>query len=146
MIVYNKLNGQAHVCQKHPFKDEYLIPSDMVETAPPGYDATKQKAEYLFDKWQISNLEVEAEITSTETSSDMPTAMDLLRQMRDEKLAASDFRMVTDYAGTDQDAWKAYRVKLRNIPSDIDAGKLPKPTISETDPYAIVWNSWPKEP
>lgn len=38
-----------------------------------------------------------------------------LREVRNNKLAESDWRMTIDYEGTDQEEWKTYRRALRDI-------------------------------
>lgn len=38
-----------------------------------------------------------------------------LRQQRNQKLAQSDWRMVSDYPGTNQTEWQTYRQALRDI-------------------------------
>jgi hypothetical protein len=56
-----------------------------------------------------------------------------LRQERDTKLAKSDWRAMPD-APTMSDAWKAYRKKLRDLPSTLD------------DTTVLKTITWPTEP
>ena len=44
--------------------------------------------------------------------------MDEIKDARTKELADSDWRMVADYPGTDQEAWKTYRQNLRDIPQE----------------------------
>lgn len=47
------------------------------------------------------------------------SAVRTLRPVRDQLLADSDFRMLPDYPGSDQDDWKTYRDALRNLPDEV---------------------------
>lgn len=53
----------------------------------------------------------------------------LLREERDQKLAATDWRATIDYPGDDQTAWLEYRQALRDV--------------TKQDPNNITW---PEEP
>lgn len=53
----------------------------------------------------------------------------LLREERDRKLAATDWRATIDYPGDDQAAWLEYRQALRDV--------------TEQDPENVTW---PEEP
>ena len=55
-------------------------------------------------------------------------AMEALRQERDAKLAASDWRGISD--NTMPDEWKSYRAALRDFPASVDLNNI----------------VWPKEP
>ena len=44
--------------------------------------------------------------------------MDEIKDARAKELVDSDWRMVSDYQGSDQEAWKTYRQNLRDIPQD----------------------------
>jgi hypothetical protein len=146
MIVYRKENGSAVACQKHPFKDEFLIPANTVESAPPDFDETTQIAEFVSDKWQISTIFVEQneDIIDDDKLPD-PTPIELIRILRDNLLKESDFRMVADYSGGDQEAWKSYRQQLRELPAQIEAGKLPQPQFDQNG-LLIPYPNWPKPP
>ena len=41
-----------------------------------------------------------------------------VKACRDRILAASDWRDLPSYAGSDQAAWRTYRQKLRDLPQD----------------------------
>ena len=43
---------------------------------------------------------------------------DEIKTYRTKELTKSDWRMVADYPGSNQDAWKTYRQSLRDIPQD----------------------------
>ena len=45
--------------------------------------------------------------------------LNAVRFKRNRLLVESDWRMVSDYRGSDQDAWKKYRQDLRDIPHGI---------------------------
>ena len=55
--------------------------------------------------------------------------MRLLREERDRRLAATDWRATIDYPGDDQAAWLEYRQALRDV--------------TEQDPENVTW---PEEP
>ena len=42
-------------------------------------------------------------------------AIAVLRSIRDQKLSSSDWRMVSDYPGSNQTEWQTYRQALRDI-------------------------------
>ena len=44
--------------------------------------------------------------------------IDEIKEARTKELVDSDWRMVSDYQGSDQEAWKTYRQNLRDIPQD----------------------------
>lgn len=70
--------------------------------------------------------------------------MEQLRMMRDSKLKECEWRMTVDYPYADQDAWKTYRQALRELPQQIEAGTVPKPSLTEFD--ELVFDHWPSEP
>ena len=45
--------------------------------------------------------------------------LDAIRFERNRLLTESDWRMVTDYQGSDQDTWKTYRQSLRDITNGV---------------------------
>ena len=55
-------------------------------------------------------------------------AMEALRQERNAKLAASDWRGISD--NNMSDSWKTYRQQLRDFPENVDLSNI----------------TWPKEP
>jgi len=70
--------------------------------------------------------------------------MNLLRRERDSRLAESDWRVAPDYSSADQPAWIIYRKDLRELPQEIEEGRLPQPSISESG--ELIFNHWPLEP
>ena len=70
-------------------------------------------------------------------------AMSFLRIERDKKLADSDWRMTTDYAGADSEQWRAYRLELRNIPNRVDSGEF---TVFLSESGELIFNNWPIPP
>ena len=53
----------------------------------------------------------------------------LLREERDKKLAATDWRATVDYPGNDKQLWLDYRQALRDV--------------TEQDPNNVIWPSEP---
>jgi len=48
--------------------------------------------------------------------AEMPArALNLLREQRNQLLASTDWRMVSDYPGSNQTEWQTYRQSLRDI-------------------------------
>ena len=72
-------------------------------------------------------IQRDAEIAAWVAGED-DRAMAALRQERNEKLAASDWRGISD--NNMSDSWKTYRQQLRDFPANVDLANI----------------SWPKEP
>jgi len=143
MLVYNKANGSVYKCQRHPFKDEWLIPEDCTIEEPPQFDAEKEFVVYADNKWTVNQIPVPEDEPEIDEFPEMDSsAMGQLRGERDSLLNKCDFRILPDYVGGDQEAWKAYRQKLRDMSAQIEAGTLPQPTL---DDYGIL-NPYPKWP
>ena len=65
-------------------------------------------------------------------------AMNVLRRKRNRLLFQSDWRMTNDYPYGDQELWKAYRQKLRDITSTCNP---------ELDEFENLLNiNWPEKP
>ena len=74
-----------------------------IGTEPPPYNPTHQHCSYTNSAWVLIDRD---------RSSD---AMKILRRDRNAKLSESDWRMVSDYPGTNQTEWQTYRQALRDI-------------------------------
>jgi hypothetical protein len=77
-----------------------------------GYDATLRQNELYFD---VDHPPTEAEIQTKLAELEAAEPLRLLREKRNQLLAQSDWRMVSDYPGTNQTEWQTYRQALRDI-------------------------------
>ena len=75
--------------------------------------------------FDVTWAQIETELISLEAAEPMR----LLREERDRRLAATDWRATIDYPGDDQAAWLEYRQALRDV--------------TEQDPENVTW---PEEP
>ena len=66
------------------------------------------------------------------------TPEELLRSIRNKMLLKTDWRINADYPGTDQEAWKAYRQALRDLPANSE------PQLDENGQLTNV--TWPEKP
>ena len=64
---------------------------------------------------------------------------ELLREKRDQLLAATDWRATVDYPGSDQAAWLTYRQFLRDLPSH-------SPNAALDEQGNLINVTWPKPP
>ena len=87
---------------------------------------TRKRMEFLKDdsmqfflETEVSNTPV-ANITKYDKKEHtfVYLTMDEIKEARTKELVDSDWRMVSDYQGSDQEAWKTYRQNLRDIPQD----------------------------
>ena len=79
----------------------------------------------------------EADIINKKSDLESAAPMEALRAQRDEKLADCDWRASSDLTLTD--AWKNYRIALRNLPET-----SPSPTL---DSNGVLGNvTWPTAP
>jgi len=83
----------------------FLLPANSTEIAPPDFDASTHACFFDGTDWVITEIS---------TPEPIP-AMDQLRQQRNQLLAATDWRMVSDYPGANQTEWQTYRQALRDI-------------------------------
>ena len=81
-----------------------------------------------------SREEVEAKKAELEAAEPMR----LLRIERNRRIAETDWRMHSDYPGSNQEKWKTYRQALRDLPATAD------PQLDEQDILTNV--TWPEEP
>ena len=80
----------------------------------------------------------ETEITNKIASLDTAEPMRLLREERDKKLAACDWRASSDL--TISDAWKTYRQALRDLPASAT------PKLDSSYNLDLTSVTWPTEP
>tara|TARA_R110002126_G_scaffold154120_1_gene301227 strand:- start:159 stop:509 length:351 start_codon:yes stop_codon:yes gene_type:complete len=79
----------------------------------------------------------EADINNKKSALESAAPMEELRRQRDRKLAECDWRASSDLTLTD--AWKNYRIALRNLPET-----SPSPTL---DSNGVLGNvTWPTAP
>ncbi len=74
-----------------------------IGTEPPLYNPIHQHCSYTNSAWVLIDRD---------RSSD---AMKILRRDRNSKLSESDWRMVSDYPGSNQSEWQTFRQALRDI-------------------------------
>jgi hypothetical protein len=141
MIGYIIGNGNAVVLQKNPWRDEYLIPEDVTLEKPPSFDEAKETVSFADGQWNVAEI-VEEENWQPNNNID---PMENFRMERDALLKQCDFRVLPDYAGSDQEAWKSYRQKLRDMPAQIESGTLPKPTLDANN-LPTEYPKWPTLP
>ena len=70
-------------------------------------------SEYIFESNQTPPTESEIQAKLAELEAAEP--MRILRQERNQLLAQTDWRMVSDYPGSNQTDWQTYRQALRDI-------------------------------
>jgi len=106
---------------KHNF-----LPEALVELRP-GAVFTVRDGEIFWegDITKPSEKEIQNKIAELEAAEPLR----LLREERDRRLTATDWRATIDYPGDDQAAWLEYRQALRDI--------------TEQDPENVTW---PEEP
>ena len=80
---------------------------------------------YNENKLKLTEEQIQAKIAELEALEPMR----LLRQERNLRLAETDWRMHSDYPGSNQEKWKTYRQALRDLPATQepqldDAGNL----------------------
>ena len=71
----------------------------------------------------------EEELQTKITELEVAEPMRLVREERDRRLTATDWRATIDYPGDDQSSWLEYRQALRDV--------------TEQDPENVIW---PEEP
>lgn len=79
--------------------------------------------------WSEKSQPTEAELQAKIAELEAAEPMRLLREERDRRLAATDWRATIDYPGDDQAAWLEYRQALRDV--------------TKQDPENVTW---PEEP
>ena len=82
-------------------------------------------------EWNSSDIQQpsEEEIQNKIAELEAAEPLRLLREERDQKLAATDWRATVDYPGNDKQLWLDYRQALRDV--------------TKQDPNNVIW---PEEP
>jgi len=83
------------------------------------------KVGWMYDP--TSNDVIDPLVALVNTPEGRAELMSRIRRDRNGRLAECDWRMTTDYPGTDQAAWATYRQALRDLPANI------------TDPANPTW-------
>ena len=103
-------------------------------------------AQYTFHKNQTAPTEEEIQAKIAELEAAEP--MRLLRLERNQKLTETDWRMHSDYPGSNQEVWRTYRQALRDLPNMIEPDDstepLPAPTIDQQG--QLIFLHWPEVP
>ena len=135
-IVYSKANGAEAKAFEDPREPgRYVMPAGSIEIKPPVFDSSTQKCYYNESEWIVEDIEV-----AEETKREPDDLFELVRSYRNQLLKDTDWRVLPDYQGTDQDLWLAYRQELRDI-----LETYPSPTWnSETQQIEnLVWPETP---
>jgi len=73
--------------------------------------------------------------------------MRLLRIERNNLLTQTDWRIIRGLEkGLDITDWKIYREDLRDLPSKIESGLIPAPTMDEGESLTLNFDHWPISP
>lgn len=91
-------------------------------------------------KWLDSSIEKPTyeEVLSEIERLEKLEPMKMVREERDELIAATDWRATVDYPGSDQAAWLTYRQALRDLPANS--------TPSLDDNGQLTGVTWPTPP
>ena len=85
------------------------------------------------DKTQPTEAEIQAKIAELQAAEPLRQ----LREQRNQLLAQSDWRMVSDYPGSNQTEWQTYRQSLRDITTQT-------PSLDENGQLTGI--TWPTPP
>jgi hypothetical protein len=99
-----------------------------------GFNATLRQNKLYFD---VDNPPSEVEIQNKLTELQAAEPMRQLRIQRNKILAESDWRMVSDYPGSNQNEWQTYRQALRDITTQT-------PSLDENGNLTDI--TWPTPP
>ena len=90
----------------------------LVELYPEGAGYMQEGLQYSGLKWTDSRSKpTETEIQTKIAELKALEPMRLLRQERNRRLAETDWRMHSDYPGSNQEVWRTYRQALRDLPA-----------------------------
>ena len=94
----------------------------------------------LYPQWRNNsiNLTDESLIDAKIAELEAAEPLRLLRQKRNQLLAATDWRATVDYPSSDQTEWLTYRQALRDLPATAD------PQLDENGQLTNI--VWPEEP
>ena len=137
-IVYNKINGsKAHAFEDPREPGRYVLPAGSTEIKPPGFDPSTQKCYYNESEWIVEDI-----VIDEKPPWKPEDIFEHVRNIRNQLLKDTDWRVLPDYQGTDQELWLAYRQELRDI-----LETYPSPTWnSETQEIEnLVWPETPLE-
>ena len=91
-------------------------------------DQKLTKVDVYLDSGKAYSVKVET-CTDEEKAANIAMQWEIIREERNEKLEATDWRASSDLTMSDE--WKNYRAELRSIPQ------------TQTDPYNITWPTPP---
>ena len=137
-VVYNKINGlEAHAFEDPREPGRYVMPAGSTEIKPPNFDPSTQKCYYNESEWIVEDIVLDENLPWE--PEDIFTHV---RSIRNQLLKDTDWRVLPDYQGTDQELWLVYRQELRDI-----LETYPSPTWnSETQQIEnLVWPETPLE-
>ena len=123
-------------------------------------EKTKEVRDFPLEKLtDIPNWDKLHQLIDTTLKEDIPPEptlaekLDMLRGVRSDLLQEADITILRFLENGEAipPEWAKYRQDLRNLPSEIESGNLPEPTVvnngSEYFPdFAIQFNSWPVKP
>lgn len=133
MIAYSTKTGFPVDCQTDPLDGGYLLPADSTEVPPPDFDNNTHTCVFEGSQWVVTEIEVPEPVPTPEPIS----AMDLLRMQRNYLIAETDWRVLSDYPGSNQAEWKTYRQALRDITTQT-------PSLDENGELTGI--NWPNPP
>ena len=124
--------------QPNPFvPNSYLVPPNCTDIEPPDFNIETQTCVMIDNEWVVSDIPN----PTTDLEMEPPpsySAMEILRFDRDQKLKESDYRMLSDYTGSNKDNWINYRQALRDLPANST------PSLDENGQLTGV--TWPTPP
>ena len=130
--IYIRSNANVSVAYESPLeKGVWHIPPKATEVVPPSFNTETQTCQFIDNKWVVTDIIVEEEVEPTPA-----TATELMRWQRNSKLAETDYFALAD--NTLSDAMKAYRQKLRDLPTTAS------PKLDENGDLTNV--TWPTKP
>lgn len=133
MIAYSTKTGFRVDCQTDPLDGGYLLPADSTEVPPPTFDASTHTCAFDGSQWVVT------EIPIPEPEPEPIPAIEQLRMQRNSLLVQTDWRMVSDYPGSNQTEWQTYRQALRDITTQT-------PSLdSDGDLTGIIWPTPPTD-
>lgn len=112
MFAYSITSGALVRRQKSPLEDNvFPIPAGCTDVEPPNFDASTHTCAFDGSQWVVTEIP----IPEPEPTPEPLSAMEQLRMERNQLLRDTDWRMVSDYPGTNQIEWQTYRQALRDI-------------------------------
>jgi len=133
--VYNTNNAEPIIAYEDPLDGGIILPNGAVETAPPEFDRSTHTCSFDGTQWVVTEIPV----PEPDYAQEPIPAMDQLRMQRDSFLMQSDYRMLSDYTGSDASSWVTYRKALRDLPAN-----SPNAALDENGQLTGV--NWPTPP